>query len=107
MQPVASSLMNTITQKGVMRAKGHDGGTVPLLPLSLMIKVLEKNSKGLEKDNIIQGHSNSGWAGRQSLPHPSPPPLPLPHYLQFPNQTRSNSFSFKQERYCFLQVFIN
>ena len=27
--------------------------------------------------------------------------------LQFPNQTRSNSFSFKHQGYCFLRVFRN
>ena len=29
----------------------------------------------------------------------------LPSPLQFPNQTRSNSFSFKHQECCFLQVF--
>ena len=33
---------------------------------------------------------------------------PSPHSpLQFPNQTRSNSFSFKHQGYCFLRVFRN
>ena len=35
-----------------------------------------------------------------------PPPPSYPP-LQFPNQTRSNSFSFKHQRYCFLRVFRN
>ena len=43
MEPVASSLMNDITGKGVMKAgKGHGGGFLPFLALPLMMKVLEK-----------------------------------------------------------------
>ena len=42
-QPVASSLINFISEKGVMKAeKGLEGGFLPLVALSLMIKVLEK-----------------------------------------------------------------
>ena len=43
MQPVASSLINAITGKGVMRAgKGQKGGFFPLLTLPLIMKVLGK-----------------------------------------------------------------
>ena len=42
-QPVASSLVNAITGKGVMRArKGQESGILPLLTLPLMMKVLEE-----------------------------------------------------------------
>ena len=43
MQPVASSLINAITRKGVMRAeKGQENGFLSLLALPLMMKVLGK-----------------------------------------------------------------
>ena len=43
MQPVASSLTNVITIKGVMRAeKGQEEGFFSLLVLALMMKVLGK-----------------------------------------------------------------
>ena len=42
-QPVAFSLMNAITGKGVMRAgKGQKGGFFPLLAFPLMMKFLGK-----------------------------------------------------------------
>ena len=42
-QPVASSLINDITGKGVRRAgKGQEGGYLPLLALPLMMKALGK-----------------------------------------------------------------
>ena len=49
-------------------------------------------------------------AGAQPLrwpegPHTQRDPAPLP--LQFPNQIRSNSFSFKHQGYCFLRVLRN
>ena len=53
-QPVASSLVNAITGKGVMRArKGQESGILPLLTLPLMMKVLEE---GVTKDG--KGYNN-------------------------------------------------
>ena len=53
----------------------------------------------------VQGRSH--WGARETI-HPTPSPLPTPPPLfQFPNQARSNSFSFKHQGYSFLRVFRN
>ena len=48
-----------------------------------------------------QGRNHWGPWGHE------PPTSPSPPQLQFPNQTRSNSLSLKNQGYCFLRVFRN
>ena len=50
-------------------------------------------------------HTKSDCSLSQGCSHWAMPPPPSP--LEFPSQTRSNSFSFKYQRYCFIQVLKN
>ena len=54
MQPVASSLINAISEKGDM--KGQEGGSLPLLALPLMVKAM--SGKGFMRAGIVYNNMN-------------------------------------------------
>ena len=57
-QSVVSSLINAISGKGVTRAgKGQEGGILPLLALSLMMKFMEKELQ--EQKHLFHPLSNT------------------------------------------------
>ena len=57
MQPVASSLINAITRKGVMRAeKGEENRFLSLLALPLMMKVLGKEVRRVGRGYNFRNH---------------------------------------------------
>ena len=52
--PMASSLINSISGKGIVRLrKGREGGFLPLLASPLIMKVLGKEMQYQEEDIII------------------------------------------------------
>ena len=72
--------------------------------VNLEIKNVEKTwrDKQLQiSSHVIRSQRRSHLEGQGD--HAPPPPQPTPTPLHVPNQTRSNSFSFTHQGYCFIR----